>query len=182
VVSRLPRLLVVPGDRLADTLFSAPLVLQRHVDQLRGDGVPVPEPTTPDIWAIHDRYPDALIGFAEVVTDQTGEEIVEDEALDDEISRDAQKSGYREEDAVEVVRNYRREKSPSPAEEGKDSKSGLISSGRGSRRTERRNSKSARPLGVGVTLEPDTGVKIRQGVWAPALSNEPSRTASSPLS
>ncbi|MCY7345550.1 MAG: hypothetical protein LH614_04950 [Pyrinomonadaceae bacterium] len=37
-------------------------------------------------------------------------EIWEDEALDREISRDAQKSGYTEEDAVELVRQYRREK------------------------------------------------------------------------
>jgi hypothetical protein len=115
--------LTVPGDRLADTLLTAPLVLQRHVAQLRGDGSPVPEPTTPDIWAIHGWHPDALIGFAEVAIDQTSEEITEDEALDEEISRDAQKTGYREEDAVEVVRNYRREKSPSQAEGGKDSKS-----------------------------------------------------------
>lgn len=117
-----PRL-TVPGDRLADTLFTAPLVLQRHVAQFRGDGSPVPEPTTPDIWAIHGQHPEALIGFAEVAIDKTGEEIAEDEALDEEISRDARKSGYREEDAVEVVRNYRRKKSSSPAEEGKDSKS-----------------------------------------------------------
>lgn len=81
-----PRL-TVPGDRLADTVFSAPLVLQRHVDQLRGDGLPVPEPTTPDIWSIHDRHPEALIGFAEVETGQTDDEIAEDEALDDEINR-----------------------------------------------------------------------------------------------
>ena len=37
-------------------------------------------------------------------------EIWEDEALDREISREAQKSGYTEEDAVELVRQYRREK------------------------------------------------------------------------
>ncbi len=37
-------------------------------------------------------------------------EIWEDEALDREISRDAQKSGYTEEDAVELVKQYRREK------------------------------------------------------------------------
>jgi hypothetical protein len=37
-------------------------------------------------------------------------EIWEDEALDREISRDAQKSGYTEDDAVELVRQYRREK------------------------------------------------------------------------
>lgn len=112
--------LTVPGDRLADTIFSAPLVLQQHVDRLRGDGSPVPEPTTPDIWAIRDRHPEALIGFAEVATGQTGEEIAEDEALDDEISRYAQKSGYREQDAVEVVRNYRREKALSSSEGSKN--------------------------------------------------------------
>lgn len=37
-------------------------------------------------------------------------EIWEDEALDREISREARKSGYTEEDAVELVRKYRREK------------------------------------------------------------------------
>ena len=37
-------------------------------------------------------------------------EIWEDEALDGEISREAQKSGYTEVDAVELVRQYRREK------------------------------------------------------------------------
>ena len=61
--------LTVAGDRLADTLPTAPLALQRHVARLRGDGSSVPEPATPDIWAIHDRHPDALIGFAEVETD-----------------------------------------------------------------------------------------------------------------
>jgi hypothetical protein len=37
-------------------------------------------------------------------------EIWEDEALDREISLEAQKSGYTEDDAVELVRQYRREK------------------------------------------------------------------------
>jgi hypothetical protein len=37
-------------------------------------------------------------------------EIWEDEALDDEISLDVQKSGFREDDAVEIVRQYRQEK------------------------------------------------------------------------
>jgi len=37
-------------------------------------------------------------------------EIWEDESLDREISRDAQKSGYKEDDAVELVRQYRLEK------------------------------------------------------------------------
>lgn len=46
----------VPGDRLADTIFSAPLVLQRHVARLWGDGSPVPEPTPPAVWAIHDQF------------------------------------------------------------------------------------------------------------------------------
>ena len=56
----------VPGDRLADTIFLAPLALRRHIEQLLRDGSPVPEPTTPDVWAIHRRNPEALIGFAEV--------------------------------------------------------------------------------------------------------------------
>jgi hypothetical protein len=34
----------------------------------------------------------------------------EDQQLDEEIRRDAQRSGYHEEDAVEIVRQYRREK------------------------------------------------------------------------
>jgi hypothetical protein len=37
-------------------------------------------------------------------------EIWEDEALDEEIAQDARRSGYREEDAVEIVQQYRREK------------------------------------------------------------------------
>ncbi|MGH9948129.1 MAG: hypothetical protein ACRD6X_13140 [Pyrinomonadaceae bacterium] len=37
-------------------------------------------------------------------------EIWEDEALDRAIRRDVQKSGYTEDDAVELVRQYRREK------------------------------------------------------------------------
>lgn len=101
----------IPGDRLADTIFSASLVLQRHLEQLGEDGSPMPEPTTPDIWAVHSKHPEALIGFVGVETDRGGKEISEDEALDDEISRDAQRSGYRDEDAVEIVRRHRREKS-----------------------------------------------------------------------
>jgi predicted RNase H-like HicB family nuclease len=61
--------LTVPGDQLADTLLSAPLVLRRHVEQLKRDGLLLPEPTTPDIWAVHDQLPEALVGFAEVETD-----------------------------------------------------------------------------------------------------------------
>ena len=37
-------------------------------------------------------------------------EIWEHERLDEEISRDAQKSGYTEDDADELVKQYRREK------------------------------------------------------------------------
>lgn len=37
-------------------------------------------------------------------------EIWEDQKLDAEIRKDVQKSGYREEDAVEIVRQYREEK------------------------------------------------------------------------
>lgn len=37
-------------------------------------------------------------------------EIWEHERLDEEIRKDAQKSGYTEDDAVELVRQYRREK------------------------------------------------------------------------
>ena len=37
-------------------------------------------------------------------------EIWEDEKLDQEIKRDVQRSGYTEDDAVELVRQYRREK------------------------------------------------------------------------
>ncbi len=37
-------------------------------------------------------------------------EIQEDRQLDEEIQAEAQSSGYREEDAVEIVRQYRREK------------------------------------------------------------------------
>lgn len=37
-------------------------------------------------------------------------EIWEDQRLDEEMRRDAQRSGYREEDAVDIVRQYRREK------------------------------------------------------------------------
>jgi predicted transcriptional regulator len=37
-------------------------------------------------------------------------EIQEDRQLDEEIRAEAQKSGYHEEDAVEIVRQYRREK------------------------------------------------------------------------
>jgi hypothetical protein len=45
-----------------------------------------------------------------VETYQISDEIAEDEALDDEIGREAQGSGYREEDSVEIVREYRRER------------------------------------------------------------------------
>ena len=50
---------------------------------------------------------------ARLLTDYMREclETWEDQNLDEEIRRDAQASGYREEDAVELVRQYRREKS-----------------------------------------------------------------------
>lgn len=84
--------LTVPGDRLADTIFLAPLVLQQHIGRLGRDGLPVPEPTTPDIWSIYDRHPGALVGFTEVEIVHTGEEVAGDEALDDGIGRDARQS------------------------------------------------------------------------------------------
>ena len=102
--------LTVRGDRLADTIFSAVYLLRRHVEQLMRDRLTVPEPTTPDLWAIHHQHPQALLGFAEIETDQTIQEIAEDEELDDEISRDVQRSGFTEESAVEIVRQHRREK------------------------------------------------------------------------
>ena len=37
-------------------------------------------------------------------------EIWEDQQLDEEMRRDAQRSGYQESDAVAIVRQYRREK------------------------------------------------------------------------
>jgi hypothetical protein len=37
-------------------------------------------------------------------------EVWEDESLDEEVSQDAQQSGYTEDDAVEIVRQYRQEK------------------------------------------------------------------------
>lgn len=37
-------------------------------------------------------------------------EVWEDQQLDQEIRRDVQRSGYPEEDAVDIVRRYRREK------------------------------------------------------------------------
>jgi predicted RNase H-like HicB family nuclease len=58
--------LIIPGDRLADTLCIASLVLKQHIEQLRQQGLMVPEPTTPDIWSIYAEHPTALIGFSEV--------------------------------------------------------------------------------------------------------------------
>jgi hypothetical protein len=48
----------------------------------------------------------------ELVTKYMNEciEVWEDEALDEEISRDVQNSGYTEDDAVDIVRQYRQEK------------------------------------------------------------------------
>ncbi len=52
-----------------------------------------------------------------IVTDLLKEqmEIWEDESLDREISFEAQRSEYAEDDAVELVRQYRREKNESAA-------------------------------------------------------------------
>jgi hypothetical protein len=58
--------LTLPGDRLSDTLTLMPLLLERHVGEMRGRGENLPEPTTPDLWAIYAEYPLALIGFVEV--------------------------------------------------------------------------------------------------------------------
>lgn len=58
----------VPGDRWTDTLTMVPLLLERHVEGMTRRGEPLPEPTTPDLWAIHAEYPEALIGFVEVET------------------------------------------------------------------------------------------------------------------
>lgn len=47
----------------------------------------MPEQTTPDIWAIHARHPEALFGFADVEDERVSEEVAKDEALDEGISR-----------------------------------------------------------------------------------------------
>lgn len=58
--------LIVPGDRLADTLCTASLVLKQHIDRIKEQGLTIPEPTTPDIWSVYAEHPTALIGFSEV--------------------------------------------------------------------------------------------------------------------
>lgn len=60
----------VPGDRWTDTLTMVPLLLERHVEEMTRRGEPLPEPTAPDLWAVHTEYPQALIGFVEVETDE----------------------------------------------------------------------------------------------------------------
>ena len=62
--------LIIPGDRLADTIYYGPYALQEHVAELRQKGQSVPEPTTPDLRAIYDKNPEALIGF--VAIDESG--------------------------------------------------------------------------------------------------------------
>jgi hypothetical protein len=57
--------LSLAGDRLSDTLTQMPLLLERHVKEMRGRGESLPEPTTPDLWAIYAEHPDALVGFVE---------------------------------------------------------------------------------------------------------------------
>jgi hypothetical protein len=64
--------LSLAGDRLSDTLTQMPLLLERHAKEMRGRGESLPEPTTPNLWAIHAQYPDALVGFVEV--DASGDE------------------------------------------------------------------------------------------------------------
>ena len=56
----------LPGDRLSDTITLMPLLLERHVKEMSGRGERLPEPTTPDLWAIYAEHPEALIGFVEV--------------------------------------------------------------------------------------------------------------------
>lgn len=58
--------LTLAGDRLSDTLTLMPLLLERHVKEMRGRDESLPEPTSPDLWAIYAEYPEALIGFVEV--------------------------------------------------------------------------------------------------------------------
>lgn len=58
--------LSLAGDRLSDTLTQMPLMLERHVKEMRGRGEDLPEPTAPDLWAIYAEHPEALIGFVEV--------------------------------------------------------------------------------------------------------------------
>lgn len=58
--------LTLPGDRLSDTITLMPLLLERHVKEMVGRGETLPEPTAPDLWAVHAEYPEALVGFVEV--------------------------------------------------------------------------------------------------------------------
>lgn len=60
--------LKLAGDRLSDTLTLMPLLLERHVGEMRGRGESLPEPTTPDLWVVYAEHPEALIGFVEVET------------------------------------------------------------------------------------------------------------------
>ena len=73
--------LTVPGDRLADTTLSVPLVLWRHVEQFRQDGLAVPEPTTPTsgpftignrrrLWASPRSRPTRLVEIAVALVDK----------------------------------------------------------------------------------------------------------------
>ncbi len=62
--------LVVNGYSLNDTTTMAPVLLERHVNETRRQSQSLPTPTTPDIWKIYAKYPDALIGFVEIEIDQ----------------------------------------------------------------------------------------------------------------
>ena len=71
-----------------------------------------------DLWREFEEYarsrrrqPARLL--AELMREQL--EIAADVALNNEIRRDVQKSGYKEKDAVRIVREYRAEKRKRPA-------------------------------------------------------------------
>ena len=46
--------MTLPGDRLSDTLTMLPIVFHQHVDKMVRRGEPLPTPTLPDLWEIHD--------------------------------------------------------------------------------------------------------------------------------
>lgn len=58
--------LTVLGDRLSDTLTTAPLVLQQHLDEMKQRGEQPPLPSTPSLWKVYVAHPTALIGFVRV--------------------------------------------------------------------------------------------------------------------
>lgn len=60
--------LTLIGDRLSDTITPIGPTLERRAKEMTARGEPLPEPTTPDLWAVHAEYPEAMIGFVEVET------------------------------------------------------------------------------------------------------------------